>query len=457
MFSFFSVLSLDGYKVLFLAELFVAEILFTFPMEKRRLFPLRLFGGIAVSLAAAFFIPVFYYEAWYASLIFFALFLLSLGILVFCYKENFFNILFCAIAAYSIQHIAYQTFNMLLIAFSLTDAPLGIYGDVAAPHNYNVYDLPVYILSYFLVYWLAFCCLRPNKKDWGRLQVKSATLLVFVGLLVVIEIVINAIVTYHSYALYDKTYVLTSSLGSIVCCVLALWVQFNLLAQKKLKNELESIYHLYHQEQKQFSTSKTNIDLINRKCHDMKYQIRLIGQSGEVREDVIRAIEDCISIYDLAVKTGNKTLDTILTEKSFLCRSNRITFTCVLDGSRLAFMEEIDLFTLFGNAIDNAVEAVMKLEEKQRVISLTGKCNKNLFSVCLRNFFDGELKFEGGLPKTTKSDENYHGFGMRSIREIVEKYGGDIEIFAEENVFNLSMLFLLPSDEGEMDEAEACE
>ena len=105
-------------------------------------------------------------------------------------------------------------------------------------------------------------------------------------------------------------------------------------------------------------------------------------------------------------------------------------------------IREADLYTLFGNAIDNAAEAVMKLPEEKRVISLTTGETGELFSVNIRNFYRGSVSFEGGLPVTTKGDSDYHGFGMKSIKRIVEKYGGDLSVVAGDGVFNLNMLFV---------------
>lgn len=77
-------------------------------------------------------------------------------------------------------------------------------------------------------------------------------------------------------------------------------------------------------------------------------------------------IEKSVSLYDANVKTGNTVLDTILTEKSLLCYKKGIILSCVADGENIAFMEDADVYSLFGNALDNAIEAVLKLEEQRK-------------------------------------------------------------------------------------------
>ena len=113
------------------------------------------------------------------------------------------------------------------------------------------------------------------------------------------------------------------------------------------------------------------------------------------------------------------------------------------DGSRLGFMNEAELYSLFGNAIDNAITAVRKVEdESRRYIGLNVSQLKGFVKVNIHNYYEGELNFsEEGLPLTTKADKENHGFGMKSIRYIVEKYGGTVSVKTEKGVFNLNILF----------------
>ena len=114
--------------------------------------------------------------------------------------------------------------------------------------------------------------------------------------------------------------------------------------------------------------------------------------------------------------------------------------TCVADGRQLSFLDPIDLYTLFGNALDNAIENVRKLPQvERRVISLTVFEKPGLSVIQLENYYDGELRFQDGLPVTSKADREDHGFGMRSIRSLAEKYGGSISIDGENSIFLLSI------------------
>ena len=105
-------------------------------------------------------------------------------------------------------------------------------------------------------------------------------------------------------------------------------------------------------------------------------------------------------------------------------------------------MKDSDVYNLFGNAIDNAMRAVSALEEGKRAISISVKQKGSMTSVDIRNWFEGELSFkDDGLPCSTRESDGYHGFGMISMREIVERYSGEFVVSTEGNVFSVDMLF----------------
>ena len=117
---------------------------------------------------------------------------------------------------------------------------------------------------------------------------------------------------------------------------------------------------------------------------------------------------------------------------------------CVADGSALGFMSEADVYSLFGNAVDNAIEAVGKLkDEEMRTIDLSVKVSRAFLSVSISNYYADDVVFSDGLPMTTKQDKAYHGFGVKSMRRITEKYDGDLSMNAEDGVFTLNILFPL--------------
>jgi sensor histidine kinase regulating citrate/malate metabolism len=146
-------------------------------------------------------------------------------------------------------------------------------------------------------------------------------------------------------------------------------------------------------------------------------------------------------MYDTRIQTGNRLLNVLLTEKSLYCQQKGITLSCMADGSKLSFIEDGDLYCLFGNIIDNALEAVNCIEQREsRVINIVVKSKNDMLVIQEENYFNGNLNFKDGLPVTTKSDKNYHGFGMSSIRMITRKYEGELSISQNANIFHLNIV-----------------
>ena len=228
-----------------------------------------------------------------------------------------------------------------------------------------------------------------------------------------------------------------------LCCFLLLQWQFELSYSKSLSTELDFVKKLLQQEKEHYKLFRDNIQIIDIKCHDMKHQIRQIGINKGLDSETVEEIEKSISIYDSDVKTDNEALDVILAEKSLKCIKYNITFSCMADGKRLDFMKDSDVYSLFGNAIDNAIEAVVKLKDKsQRVIGLKVCAVGDMTSINVKNFYDGKIEFnKEGIPDSTKLDKGFHGFGMKSIAMIVDKYCGSLSIVAHDDIFNLNILF----------------
>ncbi|MGM9537202.1 MAG: ATP-binding protein [Candidatus Onthomonas sp.] len=226
-----------------------------------------------------------------------------------------------------------------------------------------------------------------------------------------------------------------------------LYLQTALFRKSAMQQELDTMNLLWHQQKAQYQVAKETIDVINRKCHDLKHQVAAMRtmESSERREQYLREIEDSVHIYDSMIKTGNETLDTVLTEKSLLCEASRITVNCVADGAQMDFMDPVDLYTILGNALDNAMEAVRAFEEEEmRIIDVLIHVRQRFLVINVTNPLKGPLTFREGLPVSKKPKDGYHGYGMRSIRHTVHKYGGEMAVEAENGSFSLRLMIPLP-------------
>lgn len=446
-------MSLSLYKIVFMAELLVAEFLFTLRLKRRRKFWLRFAAMCVVGMLIAWLFPIVTYNAFYSSVMFLALFAATVGGLMLCYKDSFVNIAYCAVAAYTMRHMSFQFYSLYITLVTDSGATANaMYGSTTTVVSQNAaLTVVAYLLCYFVVYTLCYTFFARRIAKDGEFVLQKPTLLIWVVLILFVDIVLNAVVVYNSTeqnflnakVLYVN--VITTYLYNILCCFFMLFIQFVMIDVQKLKRDLEITNHILQQERKQYRISKENIDLINRKCHDMKYQIGQIVAEGGAGGKTVREIEGMIDIYDSMLKTGNEALDVIFAEKSLLCRKNDIKLNCMIDGARLSFMETADIYVLFGNLMDNAMEAVGKLDEvDKRIISVNVYAEADKLHIVMSNYFVGQIDIRpDGMPQTTKADKDYHGIGMRSVCLIAERYGGTTDFTIDDGIFTVEIVFEL--------------
>ena len=232
-------------------------------------------------------------------------------------------------------------------------------------------------------------------------------------------------------------------LCDVLCCIYILLEQIVQREKLDLQHELDSLTYLWKKQKDQYAVTQETIEIINRKCHDLKHQIHAILNTGaqKDRDDYLKEIDKAVEIYDTAVSTGNTALDTVLMEKGLCCRMHDIQWTCMVDGACLDNIDPADLYAMFGNALDNAITAVMPIQDvNKRIISVTQSIQGDLSVVQVRNYYEGALCFENGLPRTSRQNREKHGYGMKSMRYTAEKYGGSINVDGSGQIFTLSIL-----------------
>lgn len=225
--------------------------------------------------------------------------------------------------------------------------------------------------------------------------------------------------------------------------LLILFLQRDRWRELSMQKEMEAVNAILRRQYEQYNLSKENIEIINRKYHDLKHQIAVVRaeRNSDKREQYLQEMENDIKMYEAQKKTGNKVLDTILTGKHLYCVQHEINFTCVADGMLLDFMNLMDICTIFGNALDNAIECVEKIGDKSKRLIRTAVYSQSKFLIIrFENYTELELTTKDSLPITTKKDRQYHGYGLKSIRSTVEKYGGSMTVNVKDNWFILRLL-----------------
>lgn len=211
----------------------------------------------------------------------------------------------------------------------------------------------------------------------------------------------------------------------------------------QLRYELESMDQLLNRQYEQFRLAEANNEAMHRVYHDLKHQIAFIKAEPdeEKKASYLSEMEQVVSIHEAEVNTGNSILDTLLTSKNMLCMESGITMTCFADASEMRFLDVMDICSIFGNAIDNAIEYERKISDpKKRLIKVTVYHQNRFLLIRIENYCEEAIPLKDGLPATTKQDKNMHGYGIKSIRQAAEKYGGNVSITQEPQWFVLTVL-----------------
>lgn len=385
--------------------------------------------GWMIYIIFPFVLPALFVEqdlllnGWYAFG-FFAMMLISGGLLWWTFRfQTMKELMFYVIAAYILQHLVYSLSALVNLVTKTGDTWKG-----------QILETIIFILTLLLFYIFIGIKRRPEEE----IGVRDGILIGFMA--------------FSSFVIYFVSFWTRLREGSTAggllfesfCGILLFLIQFGMFAWGKLQRENEIMQQILHMEKQQHKMSMENIDLINQKCHDVKHQISALRHISNKKEQEksIREIESAVMIYDMSVKTGNDALDVVLAEKGLYCEKYQIQLSCIADGKSLGFMKEWDIYSLFGNALDNALESVQKISDPdKRIVSLIICIRGNYTVVHMENYFEGSLAFEDGLPVTTKGSRDYHGFGTRSMRYLTEKYGGTITMNSENGIFTVNMLF----------------
>ena len=219
-------------------------------------------------------------------------------------------------------------------------------------------------------------------------------------------------------------------------CLTLLYLQTELFKKSAMQKEMDTLNLLYERQRQQYQIARQNVQIINKRCHELKVQIANLRKLSPeaVPQERIDEAERAARLYDANRNTGNEVLDVVLTEKSLLCESRGIQLNAVANGSCLGFFEAGDLYALFANALDHAVESSVQVSRPEcRVIDLL---------VCVRQGFVVVNIISPLRPPEQQASRSAQ-YELKVIRRIVQKYKGTLtleeqgEFFAEKIIFPL--------------------
>lgn len=266
--------------------------------------------------------------------------------------------------------------------------------------------------------------------------------LALVGIPILSNIVIILVVFEHDFNQNIFKFVLIIIL-MIVSRKISLITISKILQCDKLKLENE----LVNERIKTNSKSYENINEIHNKLryvyHDLKNHIMCI-KNFNTKEEIISYINNLelqISDFENFRNTGNGTLDIILGEKTSICKKHNIEFEDNINISKLKCIQDTDICAIFANALDNAIEACLKIDnEIEKRIEVKATYINGFAIIKFTNTKVNVIKFSDKRIQTNKCDKKMHGIGISSIKYIASKYNGEVIINYSDNEFILKIM-----------------
>ena len=232
-------------------------------------------------------------------------------------------------------------------------------------------------------------------------------------------------------------------------------VTFAAVRLLRMRNESENYKRQLQMQIIQFEKMEQTMEEIRIFRHDFPKKMRpIVAFLDADRPEEAKKIAEQFSDFAVRVgdrfHTGNYRLDTVLSFEQQLAEKDGIVIDVPFDAAFPAEgIDPDDVYTIFPNALDNAIEACRSMPEDRRVITFRSRMDAQTVFVTIRNPVTGEVKTKNGLPQTSKTDKAAHGYGFRSIKKAASKYGEDnVSFLSEDGMFELR-LFLDYTDRGE--------
>ena len=417
-------------------QLIVSGMLFMQPLVKRKQFPLRVF--LALCSCALIYAAAVWMRLSYPSLITrFAMrlmqFSMPLVISFFAYDSQLFVRLKVWCAGIAAMEAGSAVYSLLLLALRVDErSSIQIF-----PSQLQWLNWTIYVLVRLAVYFPLYYFLGRKMPEQQHKKIHKATVALAIGCMLFLTVPDCVSQEYRdvSYPLFliNRVYLLALSAFIMAICTS---IEFH----SRVQVDMEIMDQVLHEERKQYQRMKENMDVINMRCHDLKHQLEHFA--GKLTDQEVESLRNAMDFYDSNIKTGCEVLDVVLHTSQLIAKEEGIEITCMADGSCLNFIRTRHLYSLFSNALGNAMEAVKKLPEPgMRTIGISVEKTGGNAVIEVTNYYDGTVPAEGS---TTKKDKHRHGFGTLSMRYIAQSYGGTIQTHTGNGLYMLVITIPIP-------------
>lgn len=362
-------------------------------------------------------------------------FFLLVGTCALSFKINFQQALFLGFCIYASQHIFSNASYILL--YSL----IGSGKEVFTQNYYLCYCIIAFSFSLLIPLFNYFILVR-KLLSLDSLRFNQLSILFLTTIFALVATMLTYFGRNHIGWWNYKGLIYFLLLANLFS-FLSLYACFNNIQKKNIEEENKILREILHRDKQHYQQAKLAHERIQIKYHDIKKYIN----QGIIEFDNLKELDPDGKLLKTIFYTGNKTLDVILSEKALQGEYDNIQIICSADGTILQFMKPYHLYSLLGNAIDNAMECLRQLDNtinKEILLSIYRQGNTCVIKIS--NYAPMPIVFKNGLPTSNKNDPEEHGYGTKSMKSIIERYNGFINFYQEENSFVVLAIIPIPND-----------
>lgn len=259
-----------------------------------------------------------------------------------------------------------------------------------------------------------------------------AIIKIFISLLFYILILkINSVKILKIFALIINSFVILELIYGLI-------KEIRYKKQNKIIKAKEEIVLDY------YKATRENSDELIKIKHDIKNQLQVayaIAQKNERTSiGILDNIERKIENIEIINYCKNDILNAILTIKMLEAKRSGLSLNIKIDNSVKINMKEIDICNVFSNILDNSIEASKKCKNKNVTFCIFRK--NNYIIIKCENAYENSFKKDSrGKMITSKLDAKNHGYGIKIIENIVNKYNGEMNIMVKNNIFKVIIIF----------------
>lgn len=237
-----------------------------------------------------------------------------------------------------------------------------------------------------------------------------------------------------------------STIGLSIICLIDVSTYYlydkisEMYLQKLERKNIQQRFEMYENQLEWMEQSQKNLKILR---HDMKKHLILIQSYIDNNEydkatQYIADINNYMGVSGQHISTGNQEVDAIMNYTIERAKGKGCEVETEIQVPNVTFMEKMDLNVLLGNLLDNALEALERVEERYLYINL--KYRKGVFLIKIYNSYDGTLIKTGAQYVTRKKDIENHGLGLQNVYEIIEKYNGEKTIETTDKLFQITIM-----------------